>query len=914
MRTARVRVEYAGASTRRPVAHFGIMGSGNTVMKSGKHRDQIARTDRIIGFEMEGAGVWDYLPSIVIKGVCDYADSHKRKGWQCSMYESISGRMECGGHTHLFSQSIKALLKALPEPVFYVPFDRIPGFVGRTDELKRLQERAFDPEGRRIVALLGLGGIGKSRLALELLYHVKSEHPDYQTFWIQASDQLTFEKDVREIGKKLGIPGIEDEKADITTLVKQRLSNSPAGRWLLILENADDESLWQKKVPSGNRNCSLVDWFPSTTYGSVLITTRSRRVASYLAGREVVELSAMSADQGRLIFTKMLEKPELADDQDATSTLLEKLTFLLLAIETVNTYLDLLDEPEEEVVKLLSEGFGDQSRYANAENPVASTWLISFEQIRKNNPVAAQFLSSMACLHEKNIPLSLLPEIDSKKDVVDAMATLRGYSFVTRQTQNGGDDHTEVLYDMHRLVHLAARNWLKMNGTLPDWTKDCIRRMSKLFPSETHKYKSIWTIYLPHAQRLCRERCVEDVIERVWLLNKMGSSFRDEGKYNEAVEAYTAVARWMEHRFGVSYKETMMAYGDLGIALSWQGDLSAAELHLGKTLSWTVNTLGKENREALSQMDALAFVLQQKGDRKEAEEMFDEVLQITEKVYGKTDGCTLDTMNNLASLLTSKGNYFEAEKIQREALHLRVTTCVQSHPDTLVIVINLAFTLRSQGNYREAEKLLREATITLEKVRGKSHPHTLDGREQLAAVLHRVGKYSEAENICRELLDLQETLGKSHPITIDAMESLAEVLIKQGNDSEAESILREVVESRATTLGISRPIIIDAMESLAEVLIKQGNDSEADSIRREVRDLQANSQGKDPIRTLSTPSGIASLPRVQEEHFEVETTSQNARKKVWIDRGAHKIRITLKSETSEAAMTDVTKVLRSQKD
>jgi nucleoside phosphorylase len=65
-----------------PSIHIGRMGSGDTVMKSGKHRDEIAKRDGIIAFEMEGAGVWDYFPSIVIKGVCDYADSHKNKQWQ----------------------------------------------------------------------------------------------------------------------------------------------------------------------------------------------------------------------------------------------------------------------------------------------------------------------------------------------------------------------------------------------------------------------------------------------------------------------------------------------------------------------------------------------------------------------------------------------------------------------------------------------------------------------------------------------------------------------------------------------------------------------------------------------------------------------------------------------------------------
>lgn len=66
----------------RPQIHIGRMGSGDTVMKSGEHRDRIARRHRVIAFEMEGAGVWDYFPSLVIKGVCDYADSHKKKEWQ----------------------------------------------------------------------------------------------------------------------------------------------------------------------------------------------------------------------------------------------------------------------------------------------------------------------------------------------------------------------------------------------------------------------------------------------------------------------------------------------------------------------------------------------------------------------------------------------------------------------------------------------------------------------------------------------------------------------------------------------------------------------------------------------------------------------------------------------------------------
>lgn len=77
-----IRKRLANPSLTQPMVHFGIMGSGNTVMKSGHHRDMLAQKEKVIGVEMEGAGVWRHGPCIVIKGVCDYADSHKRKGWQ----------------------------------------------------------------------------------------------------------------------------------------------------------------------------------------------------------------------------------------------------------------------------------------------------------------------------------------------------------------------------------------------------------------------------------------------------------------------------------------------------------------------------------------------------------------------------------------------------------------------------------------------------------------------------------------------------------------------------------------------------------------------------------------------------------------------------------------------------------------
>ncbi|KAL7821795.1 nucleoside phosphorylase domain-containing protein [Trichoderma gracile] len=68
--------------TQCPEIYIGRVASADTVMKSGVHRDQIAKQHNIVAFEMEGAGLWDEAPCIVVKGICDYADSHKDKSWQ----------------------------------------------------------------------------------------------------------------------------------------------------------------------------------------------------------------------------------------------------------------------------------------------------------------------------------------------------------------------------------------------------------------------------------------------------------------------------------------------------------------------------------------------------------------------------------------------------------------------------------------------------------------------------------------------------------------------------------------------------------------------------------------------------------------------------------------------------------------
>ena len=126
------------------------------------------------------------------------------------------------------------------------------------------------------------------------------------------------------------------------------------------------------------------------------------------------------------------------------------------------------------------------------KNPVATTWLISFEQIRQRDPLAAEYLSFMACVEPKDIPQSLLPPGPTRKKEIDAIGTLNAYSFIVRRP-------TDMALDLHRLVHLATRNWLRKEGLLTVSIEKALVRLEEVFPNDSHENRSLWRTYLPHA-------------------------------------------------------------------------------------------------------------------------------------------------------------------------------------------------------------------------------------------------------------------------------------------------------------------------------------------------------------------------------------------------------------------------------
>ncbi|ORY58756.1 P-loop containing nucleoside triphosphate hydrolase protein [Pseudomassariella vexata] len=629
--------------------------------------------------------------------------------------------------------------KSVQQHHFMVPFGRNEDFVGRGPILNQVLQRIppnINKDDCQRSAIVGLGGVGKTQIAVEAAYQVRDAYKDCSVFWVPATDTTSFDNAYRQIGQKLGVKWLEDDKADVKLLlVKAALEDESAGSWLLIIDNADDLKLVTY----------LSDFLPFARKGSILFTTRVYQAVVELdiLERNIITVEEMSKTEALEMLRNGLKESQ-TQNVESTETLLDFLAYLPLAIKQASAYiaktristtkyLDYCQSSNKNLVTLLSEKFEDRGRYKATENPVATTWLISFDHITRDQPLAAKYLRFICFLAEKDIPVALLPLGEDVLEEDKAIGTLKGYAFIT---QRGDSDS----FDIHRLVRLATRKWLQKRGEWQEWTANVIQRLSSVYPVPRHENKEIWTRYIAHGQSALefQDGCSNQ--ESEWtLLRNVGESKNILGKYEEAEKMYRQALELQE------------------------------------------KVLGREHPDTIGSMNNLAIVLGSQGKYEEAEQRHRQTLELCEKVLGREHPDTLGSMNNLALVLGSQGKYEEAEQRHRQTLELYEKVLGREHPDTLRSMNNLAFVLGSQGKYEEAEQRHRQTLELYEKVLGREHPDTLRSMNNLALVLGSQGKYEEAEQRHRQTLELREkVLGCEHPDTLRSINNLAIVLRSQG--------------------------------------------------------------------------------------------------------------------------------------
>ncbi|KIM99308.1 hypothetical protein OIDMADRAFT_126800, partial [Oidiodendron maius Zn] len=653
------------------------------------------------------------------------------------------------------------------------------------------------------VAITGLGGVGKTQLALEAAFRIRESSPDCSIFWVPAINSTSFESAYREIGKSLAIAGIGDDKADVKVLVQTALSEARVGNWLMIIDNADDtEMLYGADLAyRSSTTPRLKDYLPFSFRGSILLTTRKFGIASKHAGTEVIDVQEMTDWEAQQLLEKSLLKKVGSGEREGMIKLLELLTNLPLAIrqaaafmngnkKSVSTYIKTYMSCDVELIKQLSKDFEDHGRYKcfeNVRNPVATTWWISFEHIIQSNELAMRYLYFCFCVAAQGIPQSLLPPApDTERE--DAIGLLEQYAFITSH-----DDGK--YYNIHRLVQLAGRNWLYSRKELSRWSCEALEQVTKMFPFFEHEKRDECSIYLPHA--LCiygfQDFPENITLQLAELAHNIGQYFLQTGKYAEAKKIYRQALELKRTAIGNAHPSTLDSMNNLAIVYRRQGKYTEAEALHQQTLELMRTVLGDTHPSTLDSMSNLAIVYRHQGKYTEAEALHQQTLELSRTVLGNTHLLTLNSMNNLAILYQIQGKYTEAEALQQQTLELRRTIIGNVHPSTLDSMNNLAILYELQGKYTEAEAL-QQQTLELKRTAiGNAHPSTLNSMNNLAIVYQFQGKYIEAEALQQQTLELKRTaIGNVHPSTLDSMSNLAIVYHQQGKYTEAAALQQQI--------------------------------------------------------------------------------------------------------------------------
>ncbi|KAH7124365.1 hypothetical protein EDB81DRAFT_731294 [Dactylonectria macrodidyma] len=736
------------------------------------------------------------------------------------------------------------------KPCFSLPFERDPDFVDRPDIMAWIKEQYTGPVGR--MALVGMGGFGKSQVAIQFAHHIRDTSPQTSVFWVHASSKPRFEEAYRSIADNLRLPRRNDPSVDVLGLVRDWLQREEAGPWLMVLDNVDDVNLFYPSSSAGRDGaiCHLADenpaalsvqqplavFLPKCRNGIILVTSRSMDAAEKLTGshKAVYGISAMDDAQALQLFRNKLQGDS---DKTAAADLLRALDYIPLAITqaaayinrrapriSVKTYLDAFRESDKKKGSLLNSDAGDLRRDDTVSNSVVTTWQVTLEQIRRERPSAANLLSFMSFFNPQGIPEFVLhhykgdltENADGVKDdedndeFEDDLDVLRGYSLLSVTS-------TRDVCEMHSLVQFCTRAWLSVVDDAERWRQVFLWAMSRHFPSGAFETWPTCQMLLPHIESMLEEEPPNEDLQK-W------------------ARLLTNCAWYMFTR----------------------GNYRAAEKLGEKAVKTRVNVLGEEHPDTLSSMADLASTYRDQGRWKEAEELEVRVMETRKTMLGEEHPDTLTSMANLALTYWNQGRWKEAEELQVRVMGMRKTILGEEHPDTLSSINNLALTYRDQWRWKEAEELQVQVMETTKTVLGEEHPDTLTSMANLALTYMNQGRWKEAEELEVRVIEMMKTvLGEEHPDTLSSINNLALTYWNQGRWKEAEELQVRVMETRKTVLGEEHPDTLSSINNLASTYRNQGRWKEAEELQVRVMETTKNILGEEHPHTLTSMANLA---------------------------------------------------------
>jgi tetratricopeptide (TPR) repeat protein len=662
------------------------------------------------------------------------------------------------------------------------------------------------------MSIVGLGGAGKTQLALQFAYTVRETMSAVSIFWMPALSMESYEQACVAVAAALHISQAETGEDNAKELVKEHLSADQAGPWLLVLDNADDHDI----LYGTEHVAGIIDYLPESDKGMTVFTTRVQELAVSLTRGDVLELGSMSRLDATNFLEKSLIKKPLTEEHEEMEELLDELTCLPLAIAqaaaylninrtTITKYLRLLRHRDQDTISLMSKEFRDQTRYKGSANAVASTWVVSFSQLRERDALAADLLAFMSCIEWKAIPQSLLPKMQSQERIEEAIGTLCGYSFVSRRE---GDNTSEVdggeeWYDLHRLVHLATRIWVDNYGST-DVAQKALAHVAEIFPSVDFDNQAVWRSYMPHALRLLNRKISVDVHSRARLSLRVGRCLHFDGRVPEAV-------RWLEEcyrcREGLDEDDPdrLSSEHELGVSYQANGQIEDA-VRLLEHVVKVQDTLAETHPNRLQSQHQLGVSYWANGQIEDAVRLLEHVVKVRDATLAETHPNRLASQHQLGFSYQANGQIEDAVRLLEHVVKVRDATLAETHPNRLSSQHQLGACYQANGQIEDAVRLLEHVVKVRDATLAETHPNRLHSQHQLGVSYWVNGQIEDAVRLLEHVVKVHNaTLTETHPDRLHSQHELGVCYEANGQIEDAVRLLEHVVKVRDATLTETHP-------------------------------------------------------------------------------------------------------------
>ncbi len=667
-------------------------------------------------------------------------------------------------------------------------------FVGRAEALSDIHKRLQAGQRLAICAVSGMGGIGKTELALRYaLQYWKTGRDRGAICWLNARKGVDIEI-VRFTRVCLDLT--PPEFPDSESLVGWCWRQFPADESLIVFDNVQDYQEIAAFLP------------PDESRFKVLITTRSQIDQAGVERLSIETLNPLAAYQ--LLYQTVNDDRRLLEGQTIAEKLCEWLGYLPLGIQLVAKFLKL--EPDLSLAGLWAELEAEVLKH-DGLSAIELVFELSWEKLSEAERQLAMLLGTFAAAPMQWSWVEGAIEFCQVKAPEqrgwERLKFWKARSQVPQQwclllEPEAIDLGRRRLIELSLLqrvgerqhqVHPLLREFFAQKMTreerkqIQSAVAQVMIGIAKQIPqSPTLEMIGAVTPAIPHLQAVAedlmklksREECgIPDDDDLTWVCIGIGRFYQGQGLYADAepwLDAELTVARSL---LGEQHPDVATSLNNLAELYRSQGRYEEAEPLYIQALELRRTLLGEQHPDVATSLNNLAELYRSQGRYEEAEPLYIQALELRRTLLGEQHPDVATSLNNLAELYRSQGRYEEAEPLYIQALELRRTLLGEQHPDVATSLNNLALLYESQGRYELAEPLYIQAFQIDQQALGQEHPDFAIDLSNLAGLYTTLERYAEAEPLYLQAIAIfYDRLGESHPYTQQTWQGFINFLVQ----------------------------------------------------------------------------------------------------------------------------------------